>query len=126
MAWWVLGSRNDGAVIDARPKDGPEGWRYHVGTRLSVDYPPDAAMGFSRNFPDNRKLYDFVTNTVRIYIVSPRVRRIVEELDGQNVEFLPLTLLDHTRNAVEKFQWMKLRLSRKAQHRIRIDVRIRC
>src|SRR4030095_11390269 len=32
---------------------------------------------------------------------------------------------DRPRHPVEKFQWMKLRLLREAQHRLRIDVGIR-
>lgn len=95
MSFWILGDRNDGAILDAVPENGPEDWRYMESHHLAAEFPQNATMGFSPRFPDRRKLYDFVSNVLDMRIVSERVRRIVLELTPQNVEFLPVTLLNH-------------------------------
>ncbi|PTL84214.1 imm11 family protein [Vitiosangium sp. GDMCC 1.1324] len=95
MGFWMIGDRNDGAVLDAYPLNGPEGWRYLESHRLASEFPTGVAMKFSPSFPEQRKVYDFVTNTLNIRVVSKHVRRIVLELAPDDVEFLPVTLMDH-------------------------------
>ncbi|MBZ4417486.1 imm11 family protein [Myxococcus sp. RHSTA-1-4] len=103
MSFSLLCDRNDGAVLDAYPKGGPEGWRYLVSERLTAEYPSGGLLtGFSPNFPDLRKLYDFVDNILDIRVVSNRVRRVILELAPDDVEFLPLTLVDHQRDVVSR------------------------
>lgn len=103
MSFAFLCDRNDGAVLDACPQGGPEGWRYLVSERLTAEYPPDGLKtGFSPNFPGRRKLYDFVDSILSIRIVSERVRRVVMELAPDDVEFLPLTLVDHQKDVASR------------------------
>lgn len=103
MSFSLLCDRNDGALLDAYPQGGPEGWRYLVSHRLAAEYPSGGlSMGFSPNFPDRRKLYDFVDSILDIRIVSERVRRIILELAPQDVEFLPVTLVDHQKDVVSR------------------------
>jgi hypothetical protein len=101
MGYWVLKAESpDGAVIDALPDGSPENWRMHEGERLARQFPVGGKVGFSDHFPDRRKLYDFVRNTLGVLIVSPKVRQVVEGLELDNVEFLPLTMCDHQWNPV--------------------------
>ncbi|HEX5748733.1 MAG TPA: DUF1629 domain-containing protein [Archangium sp.] len=103
MSFSLLCDRNDGALLDAYPQGGPEGWRYLVSQRLAAEYPSDGlSMGFSPNYPDRRKLYDFMDSILDIRIVSGRVRRIILELTPQDVEFLPVTLVDHQKDVVSR------------------------
>lgn len=113
MSFWVIGDRNDGAVLDAYPRTGPEGWRYLESYRLAPEFPSDAVMGFSPSFPDRRKVYDFVNSILDIRIVSERVRRIVLELAPDDVEFLPVTLVDHHREVVSREHFIMNVLSRR-------------
>jgi hypothetical protein len=103
VSFSLLCDRNDGALLDAYPPDGPEGWRYLVSERLATEYPSGGlSMGFSPSFPDRRKLYDFVDSILDIRVVSGRVRRIILELAPQDVEFLPVTLVDHQKDVVSR------------------------
>ncbi|WP_163993683.1 imm11 family protein [Pyxidicoccus caerfyrddinensis] len=103
MSFSLLCDRNNGALLDAYPEGGPEGWRYLVSHRLATEYPSGGlTMGFSPNFPDRRKLYDFVDSILDIRVVSERVRRIILELAPQDVEFLPVTLVDHQKDVVSR------------------------
>ncbi len=103
MSFSLLCDRNDGALLDAYPQGGPEGWRYMMSQRLAAEYPSGGlSMGFSPNFPDRRKLYDFVDSILDIRVVSDRVRRLIQELSPQDVEFLPVTLVDHQKDVVSR------------------------
>jgi hypothetical protein len=103
VSFSLLCDRNDGAILDAVPKGGPKGWRYLVSERLAAEYPPGGLKtGFSPSFPDRRKLYDFVDSILDIRVVSERVRRVVQELAPNDVEFLPLTLMDHQKDVVSR------------------------
>lgn len=96
MDYWVLRAEStDGAIIDALPEGSPSNWKMHEGAPLASQFPAGGKVGFSDHFPDRRKLYDFVSNILGLLIVSPRVRRVVEELELDNVEFLSLTMCDH-------------------------------
>ncbi|WIG95920.1 DUF1629 domain-containing protein [Myxococcus sp. SDU36] len=103
MSFSLLCDKNDGALLDAYPEGGPEGWRYLVSQRLAAEYPSGGlSMGFSPNFPDRRKLYDFVDSILEIRIVSDRVRRVIQELAPRDAEFLPVTLVDHQKDVVAR------------------------
>ena len=52
---------------------------------------------FSENRPEDRTLYDFVDNILNQIIASERVKEVVEKHE-KNVEFLPVTILDHNGN----------------------------
>ncbi len=96
MAFWILSDRNeDGAVIDAYPQGGVEAYRYLEGQSLAAEHLNDTVLKFSPSYPHRRNLYDFVSNTVRLRIVSARVRQVVQTLGVKNVEFLPVSLANH-------------------------------
>ncbi|WP_147444220.1 MULTISPECIES: imm11 family protein [Corallococcus] len=101
MSFWMLSNRNDGALLDAYP-EGPEGWRYLEPQPLAHEFLAGAVMGFSPSFPERRKVYDFVNNSRALQVVSMRVRRIVAELAPNEVEFLPVTLVDHDKEVVSR------------------------
>jgi len=113
VSFWIVGDRNGGAVLDAYPRNGPEGWRYLESHRLAPEFPNDAVMGFSPSFPDRRKVYDFVTSILDIRIVSERVRRIVLEFAPNDVEFLPVTLVNHQREVASREHFIMNVLTRR-------------
>ena len=103
MSFSLICDENDGAVLDAIPRSGPKAFRFLLSERLSDKCPPEGlTMKLSPNFPEHRTLYDFVNNLLDIRFVSDRVRRVVMELAPDDVEFIPLTLLDHQKDVLSR------------------------
>ncbi|NOJ79314.1 imm11 family protein [Myxococcus xanthus] len=96
MDYWVLKAESaDGAIIDALPEGSPTNWKFSRGEPLVRQFPAGGKVSFSDHFPERRKLYDFVRNTVGVLLVSSRVRQVLEDLQVHNAEFLPVTMCDH-------------------------------
>lgn len=97
MQYWILkdGGSEGSAMIDALPEGAPAKWKFHKGQPLASEFPQDAKVRFSQNYPDDRRLYDFVETTIGLLVASERVKSIFENLDIENAEFLPITILDH-------------------------------
>lgn len=99
MKYWVLktGSLQNGVYLSAVPPNGPDGFEYWDGISLIKKFPAssEAQMGFSDDYPDAIKLYDFVTNIDDLFIVSKKVKEIIEGLSVDNMEYFQLTLFDH-------------------------------
>lgn len=96
MNYWVLRAQSpDGAIIDMLPEGSPTNWKMHKGERLAPHFPAGGKVAFSDHFPERRKLYDFVRSTQGVIIASPKVRQVLESLQLDNLEFLPITLCDH-------------------------------
>jgi hypothetical protein len=103
MDYWVLAKASEqGAIIDSYPQGGPSDWKYDEGMRLAKDFPRNATILFSPNFPKHRKLEDFQPNILNALIVSPRTRAVVESIAVQNAEFLPVQVKDHKKKVVAK------------------------
>ena len=65
MNYFVLMTKGPGAgVIEMYPPKSPEAWQFHEGKSLIKKFPKGAAVQFSDNFPDARKLYDFQNKTL--------------------------------------------------------------
>jgi len=99
MKYWILktGSLQNGVCLSAVPPNGPDAFEYWDGDSLIKGFPTpsDAQMGFSEDYPDDIKLYDFVTNIDGLFIVSKKVKGVIEGLAVENMEYLQLTLFDH-------------------------------
>nr|WP_216612056.1 DUF1629 domain-containing protein [Myxococcus xanthus] len=77
------------------PEGSPTNWKFSRGEPLARQFPAGGKVSFSDHFPDRRKLYDFVRNTVGVLLVSSRVKQVLEDLQVHNAEFLPVTMCDH-------------------------------
>jgi hypothetical protein len=96
MKCFVLKTKSrDGGVIGMYPPKSPAGWMFHKGQSLIDKFPKGAAVQFSNNFPDARKLHDFQQNTLNALIVSERARQLLESLGITNAEYLPVDIKDH-------------------------------
>ena len=99
MNYWVLFSTNydDGAFLSEEPENGPDDFEYDEGVSLLADYPPqeDAIMKFDSNYPDGIKLYDFVESMNSFHVVNSKVKQLFQNLNIENLEFLPIHLWDH-------------------------------
>lgn len=96
MDYWILTAQSkDGGVIDAYPPGAPASYLFHKARPLASQFPADAAVRFSKNFPQARKLEDFQPNTLGALIVSRRVRELLDGLGVKNAEYLPVAVKDH-------------------------------
>jgi hypothetical protein len=96
MNYFVLISRSqDGGFIEAYPPKSPTGWRFHEGKSLLNEFPKGAAVQFSDNYPDARKLDDFQPNMLSAFFISSRTRKLLESLEITNAEYLPVAIKDH-------------------------------
>ena len=91
----------DGVVIDAVPENGPKSYKYKKLLPLNNLMPPKAAIHYSYNYPTAVKLYDFVDNTLNLLIFSEPVKKIIEGLQSEYMEMLPVIMLDHKEKEVK-------------------------
>jgi hypothetical protein len=103
MNYFVLSTyAPDGGLIEMYPPKSPTEWRFQEGESLIKEFPRGAAVQFSDNYPDSRKLYDFQTNTLSSFVISERTRKLLESLEISNAEYLPVDIKDHKGQVVGK------------------------
>jgi len=103
MEYFILSMFSEeegGAIIESLPKNGPSEWKYLEGCSLKKQFPVKASIKYSSNYPENRMLHDFVKNILRVLIVSSKVIDLIQKKGGNNVEVLPIELLDHREEIV--------------------------
>lgn len=65
------------------------------------DFPDDATIKMSDDYPTNNFLPDSVTSTANITIISKKLKDFLESREIPDVEYFPITILDHRNNPVE-------------------------
>ena len=106
--YWVLRNKKDnkGVYVDAIPNSGVANWKYSEGIPLKADFNNDVKIYYSQNFPDGKQLYDFVSNILRVLIVSDKVKQLLQNESIENIEYLPLVVCDHKKNVVDDKYWL--------------------
>ena len=95
---WLACSEKDSAIINTFPDDGPDDWELLEGEPLAAQFPETVRLRFSQLYPENIRLYDFVDNTLLLRIVSKRVRAIFDQFSIEQVEYIPVEIMDHQGN----------------------------
>ena len=95
---WLACSEKDSAIIKAFPNDGPDFWELLEGEPIATHFPETIKLKFSPSRPDKIRLYDFVDNTKSVRIVSKRVRAIFDQFSIDQVEYIPVDIMDHQGN----------------------------
>ena len=95
---WLACSEKDSALIKKIPDDCPAGWKLFEGEPIADQFPETVRLKFSPSYPDNIRLYDFIDNTKSVRIVSKRVRAIFEQFSIDQVEYIPVEIMDHQGN----------------------------
>ncbi|MCY1073682.1 imm11 family protein [Archangium lansingense] len=94
--FWILDTvSNPGAVIETVPAGTPSKWRFFKGKSLVSEFPTGATVKFSEDFPKQRKLFDFVANTLSLLIVSKKVRDLLDAVGVEGCEYMPIGVRDH-------------------------------
>ena len=69
----------------------------HDGERLAAAFPADAAFHMHPDYPNSLLLQDCLFNTDMCVVVSARLRDAVLAMAPPEVEFLPVSIIDHKR-----------------------------
>jgi hypothetical protein len=65
------------------------------GIPLAEEWPADVRFRFSKNRKDGLTLTDYIDNSFQWLIISPRFRTLLEDLEPQGIEFLPIEIRNH-------------------------------
>lgn len=95
MFWMLDTISNPGAVIETPAAGAPSNWRFFKGLSLAAQFPAGATLKFSKDFPKQRKLLDFVSNTLSLLIASKKVKDLLDSVGVDNCEYLPVVVKDH-------------------------------
>ncbi|MFP2930627.1 imm11 family protein [Pyxidicoccus sp. 3LG] len=100
--YWAMMTDYTSAVIEKLPEGSPELYLMTEGISLADSFPAEGTIRFSDNFPDHRKVCDFMTCTLGVLIVSEKVKRVIEGQGVDNCEFFSLKMLDHKGKVASK------------------------
>lgn len=82
------------AIYDEPEALKPESWRISDGLPMDEHFPSGLVLQMASEHK-GIVLTDLVGNTLRMAIVSSRLKSLIEEHAGANVEFLPLSISNH-------------------------------
>lgn len=104
MGYWVLISAtvNGGAMLEKLPKGSPSKPDFYESIPLHESFPHGGVMSFSKDYPDFIRVFDFITNTMSLPIVSGKVRQVFSSLGVDRCEFLPVSIHDHKGQVASK------------------------
>jgi hypothetical protein len=74
-----------------------------TGVPCSESFPPNAVFTVDPDFPNNTKLADTFYNTQRLVIVSEKLKEFIATWNPPEVEFLPVTILNHKSRPTGKY-----------------------
>ncbi|WNO08087.1 imm11 family protein [Teredinibacter sp. KSP-S5-2] len=102
MKYWVIFacSASDAARLAFIPKAGPKAYKYDKGIPL-IDACPaqeDMTMSYDSDYPDGIKLYDIAYCIDGVIVANKKVKECLDNLGETNVEYLPVTLLNHKKD----------------------------
>ena len=96
MKYYVmaLASSDDYAEINNHPEDLPiEEYYFDEARPLLSQIPEKLNYQFTAEKPDGRELVDLQFNTLGLFIVSPKLKQLLE--GHANIEFIPIIINDH-------------------------------
>jgi hypothetical protein len=96
-SFFILSTARDpkNCLINEEPESiRPTSWRISRGMRMDDRFPPDVVLQMDG---DHKGLAvpDLVANTVQLTIVSGRLKTLLEQHAGANIEFLPVSIANH-------------------------------
>ncbi|OZG70967.1 hypothetical protein BTA51_22945 [Hahella sp. CCB-MM4] len=100
MKYYVLltGDVDDAAIIEGHPDEVTDviaGYKFRKAVSLVKEFPALPGYSMDPEFPDNRLLTDSLDNTDELLIFSEALTDIVKSLEQENIELLPVKILDH-------------------------------
>jgi len=106
MKYWVFKSDfgEEGVYLSSLPGAGPEDYEYSDGVVLADRHPSGkaSAMYYDPSYPERIKLFDFIDNLDGVLIANQKVVNLLKDFGVDNVEYLPVWLMDHQDSLVSK------------------------
>ncbi|NTX38165.1 hypothetical protein HUA78_27335 [Myxococcus sp. CA033] len=90
----------EAGFVDEYPRGSPTDWKFDKGISLAREFPMGGEVSFSRNYPDDRNLYDFQPNLMSDLLVSGRARKVIESMELTNAEWLTVVVKDQQGSVV--------------------------
>ncbi|MCY1074005.1 imm11 family protein [Archangium lansingense] len=95
-------SQEDDCLIDtASPELSKLLWKLAKGVQVGEPYPPDQSVRMDKDHP-GLNVPDLVSNTLRVRIVSNRLKDLLETESRARAEYVPLRILNHKRRVAAK------------------------
>jgi hypothetical protein len=79
-----------------------DSWELLEGMSLAETFPPNAAYRMNDDFPESLVLYGVLHNLDGVLVVNDALRGFLEEHGVREVEYLPVTVINHKDRAVEQ------------------------
>jgi hypothetical protein len=70
-------------------------WELYEGVSRAADWPADFTYSLNPDFPNDTVLVDLPKNTDTFLVISGKLKKFFEERQLQQIEYLPVTILDH-------------------------------
>jgi hypothetical protein len=103
MDYVVWDQKNEGNSCVLMPPEGvARDWELLKGVPRAIGFPDDAILRMSSAHPRSMGLLDSVMNLAALVVVSRRLQSFLEALALKNVEYLPVTIINHKRRVASK------------------------
>jgi hypothetical protein len=103
MDYVVWESKNEGNSCMLVPPEGIDrDWELLKGVPRAAGFPPDAIFRMSANHPRNLGLPDSLMNLASLTVVHRRLQHFLEAKALKNVEYLPVTIINHKRRIASR------------------------
>jgi len=93
-------SLEDAVVVACVPENGPKSYVYKKLKPMAKNFPNSAKIYYSNNYPMGIVLYDCIDNTDGIFILSEKIKKIIDQIGQKCNEFLKVEVLDHRKKLV--------------------------
>lgn len=95
---------SDAAVLTRVPKVGPKAYKYFKGISLLDECPSqdEMTMNYDDDYPEGIKLYDILSNIRDLIVANSKVKECLDGLGVANVEYIPISLLNHKKELVSQ------------------------
>jgi formylmethanofuran dehydrogenase subunit B len=84
-----------GAAVFTNLRGFEDIFRFDTGQPLKAEFPADAAFHMNPDFPNDLLLPDNVANSLQVLLVSARLQEALQAAALVEVEYLPLSVIDH-------------------------------
>ena len=92
-----------GIVLDELEGAGDFDIEMTTGQRCLESFPHDVVFTADKDFPNNLALADTIENTKGVVVVSQKLKEFLESWNPPEVEFLPVTVLNHKKRPAGKY-----------------------
>lgn len=99
----VWGYRDEGGSCMLDPPTGyDDDWEFYEGIPMAAGFPPGVSLRMSDDHKRNVRLTDNIMNLGTLIVASERLTALLQAKALKNVEFLPVTIINHKRRVASR------------------------